>query len=147
MVRAPAHPEPGWPGGPDALLGASQVLLHAVLTAAETSTATCTTTDSHHAVVTCAGGTTPTPHDTGAGMVLAHTVAALLLALVLARGEEAVWRVAQMLWPRLPAVPVLLLVVGQAFAPSRGGEPSRAVVAPGGFGQRGPPIGHAPTAA
>ena len=128
-------------------LGVSQVLLHAVLSAAEAGVASCAAVGSHHAAVACAGGTTAMPHQTSTAMLLSHALAALLLALVLARGEDAVWRVAQLLWPRLPAAPVLLLVVGQAFAPSRGGEPTRAVVVLGGVGPRGPPLGHVPTVA
>lgn len=128
-------------------LGISQLLLHTVLAATESTVTTCVTTGSHHAVVTCAGGAASMPHGTSAGMLLAHTVAALLLALVLARGEDAVWRIAQMLWPRLPVAPVLLLVVGQALAASRGGEPTRVVTVPGGVGQRGPPVRRAPAVA
>ncbi|WP_068266018.1 hypothetical protein [Janibacter limosus] len=125
-------------------LGISQLLLHTVLAATETIAATCVATGSHHVVVACADGATPMPHGTSAGMVLAHTVAALLLALVLARGEDAVWHVAQLLWPRLPAAPALLLVVGHGLAPSRGGEPPRPAMVPGGAGRRGPPVRRAP---
>lgn len=128
-------------------LGASQLLLHTVLTATEATAATCAATGSHHAVISCMGGAAPMPHEASAGMALTHTIAAVLLALVLARGEDAIWCVARLIWPNPPAAPVLLLTVGQGFAPSTGGEPTRPAMVLGGVGRRGPPVRHAPAVA
>lgn len=79
------------------------------------------------------------------GMTLAHALAAVVLGLVLARGESAIWFLAALVWPSRPvarAVPVgmprawsiptvpAVRRLGQAVAPiSRRGPPRLASVA------------------
>ena len=83
-----------------ATLGGAQVVLHTLLSAGHHAP-TCAVGGGHHEmVVGCAGGAEVS--HTSPAMVLAHTVAALLLALLLARGEEAVWFLAGLLRPVLP---------------------------------------------
>ena len=73
-------------------------------------------------------------------MTAAHVAATLVTALLLARGEQALWQLVSRLLPRLPGDPVVVgsrprrapaLVSVPALAPS---------VASGGPGLRGPPV-------
>lgn len=128
-------------------LGLSQVLLHAVLTALESSAAGCVVTGSHHATMVCTGGASPMPHDTSPTMALAHTAAAFLLGLLLARGEATVWFLAGLLRPHLPRPAALPTITHRPLGLGRVGELVRSVVVPGGVGRRGPPVPRAPTAA
>lgn len=73
-------------------------------------------------------------------MQVAHVLATLVTALLLARGEQALWQLASRLLPTLPGNPLLLgcdplqtlvLVSVPAFRPS---------VVSGGPGLRGPPV-------
>ncbi|KQU70769.1 hypothetical protein [Phycicoccus sp. Root101] len=138
------------------VLALSQVLLHQAFLVAGTA-GSCVTVVHAHAghlvdgastVCSAAGmnGMGPMSHQgpSGAAMVAAHVLAAVLLALVLARGEAAVWFLAGLVWPTPPAaaqlpaarrpltvLPRLLLAVA---------EP----VVPGSVGRRGPPWVHTP---
>lgn len=130
-----------------ATLGLSQLLLHAVLTAVEVPS-TCAGSGGHHemAAMACTSGA-PMGHDVSATMLVAHAVAALLLGLVLARGEDAIWQVAGLLWPRLPAPAVLPALMQDALVPAHGDRPARRPFVLGGVGRRGPPAGRAPAVA
>ncbi len=143
-----------------ALLGASQLLLHHAFMLASASSGCLTVTGAH------AGHGMPGPmtyctdpaaamsampsmsgHATsGAAMTVAHAVAALLLGVVLARGEDALWFLAGLVWPTATA-PVLLPSAARPLpvAPSPTGAAS-AVLLPGGVGRRGPPARLARTA-
>lgn len=127
-------------------LGLSQVLLHSVLTVSEGVTDCAPVGDHHNIALACAGGS-PMPHETPVAMFLAHVVAALLLALVLARGEDAVWFLAGLLRPSLPGTPLLLLLTGHELVPARGDQPARLPFVLGGVGRRGPPGRRAPAVA
>ena len=85
-------------------------------------------------VTACADGSMG--HSPGAAMLLAHAVAALLLALVLARGEDAVWFVAGLLRPCLPTVTRLRVPSLRSPAPAPwGGLPHSVTVLGGGRGR------------
>lgn len=123
-------------------LGISQAIVHAVLTAAEAAPALpgCTPSGGHHPTLSCAAEAS-TQHHTGTAMLLAHAVAALLLALLLARGEDALWAIAGLLWPSLPTVHSPSARDRTAFVPVHEGEHRQAVPTLGGVGRRGPPVG------
>lgn len=88
---------------------------------------------------------TSAAHGIPLGMTLAHALAAVLLGLVLARGESAIWFLASLVWPSRPvavsvpvrrqrawSIPTVAAVprVGHALAPiSRRGPPRLAQVA------------------
>lgn len=142
-----------------ATLATSQLLLHAVLTLTEHS-------------VACSPGASPPGAHAGHGvglsceassasvmaalthgghspltMILGHLLAAIALGVILAKGEDAVWRIARLLLPHLPSAPPLLAPGRPALAPSRGGESTPAVPVLGGVGRRGPPVRRAPVVA
>lgn len=120
-------------------LGLSQVLLHSVLTVSEGPASCAAVGDHHNIALACAGGA-PMPHETPVAMFAAHALAALLLALILARGEDALWFVAGLLCPSLPTSPTLRVLAPLTLAPSQGGERTPAITVLGGVGRRGPPI-------
>ena len=79
-------------------------------------------------------------------MTAAHVVASVVMALLLARGEQALWELVSRLLPALPGQPHLLgcgplqtavLVSVRTLAPS---------LVSGGLGLRGPPVRFAATA-
>lgn len=126
-------------------LGGSQVVLHTLLSAGHPDP-TCAVGGGHHEMVLgCAGGAEMS--HTSPAMLLAHTVAALLLALVLARGEEAVWFLAGLLRPVLPRPARRVAVPLRAAAPAAADQPWRTPFVLGGVGRRGPPVRPAPTPA
>lgn len=139
-----------WRLGPVVLtisLGASQMLLHSILTVHEVGVA-CGGSDAHHGVVlACAGGAPAPHHQSGTTMLLAHVVATLLLALLMARGEESLWVLAGRLWPRLPRRLALPSLDQQAITPSHVDELVPSVPLLGGVGRRGPPVRSAPATA
>lgn len=120
-------------------LGLSQLLLHSVLTVSEGAADCAAVGDHHNIALACAGGA-PMPHETPVAMFAAHALAALLLALILAHGESALWCVAGLLWPSLPTSPALRVLTPLTFAPSQGGERAPAIPVLGGVGRRGPPV-------
>jgi hypothetical protein len=72
-------------------------------------------------------------------MTAAHVVATLVTALLLARGEQALWQLVSRLLPTLPCIP-RLLACGPRQAPVLLGVPaSRPSLVSGGSGLRGPP--------
>ena len=77
----------------------------------------------------------------GASMVVAHGVAAVLVGLVLARGEAALWSLARLVWRPIVGTPDLAAPVscGRVVV-DRPVLTTRSVV-PGGVGRRGPPRG------
>ncbi|WP_433955615.1 hypothetical protein [Janibacter indicus] len=128
-----------------ATLGGAQVVLHTLLSAGHHAP-TCAVGGGHHEmVVGCAGGAEVS--HTSPAMVLAHTVAALLLALLLARGEEAVWFLAGLLRPVLPRPIRRVVDAAPSEIPARADQPRRAPFVLGGVGRRGPPVRPAPTPA
>ncbi|NYF97781.1 hypothetical protein [Janibacter cremeus] len=128
-------------------LGASQVLLHSILTATEVSVA-CRGSGGHHEVVlACATGTPAPHHHNGAAMLLAHVAATLLLALLMARGEEALWLLAGRLWPLHPREPALPSLNQSAITPSHVDGLVPSVPLLGGVGRRGPPVQPTPVTA
>lgn len=77
----------------------------------------------------------------GLGMVVAHAVAAVLVSLVLAGGEAALWFLARLVWrPIVGAPDVAVQVLRGRVVIDRLVVPPRSVV-PGGVGRRGPPDG------
>ncbi|GAA2733566.1 hypothetical protein GCM10009867_11780 [Pedococcus aerophilus] len=139
-----------------AALGVSQLVLHQAFSYASTAGSCVTVVHAHAdhltngASTVCAeagaAGMAAMPHHglAGAGMVVAHAGAAVLLALLLARGEAAVWFLAGLVWPTPPApvrLPTALrpaTVLGALLAPTA------PVVVPGDVGRRGPPWSPAP---
>ncbi|MGO4131204.1 hypothetical protein AB4Y78_12240 [Janibacter sp. RAF52] len=120
-------------------LGLTQAVVHALLSASEHPPVCASAGGGHHGMVTtCADGSMG--HSPGAAMLLAHAVAALLLALVLARGEDAVWFVAGLLRPCLPTVTRLRVPSLRSPAPEPWGGLPRSVTVLGGVGRRGPPV-------
>jgi hypothetical protein len=136
-----------------ALLGGSQLLLHRAFAFTEPAAAPCVAGAPEHgthlagAVAVCADPALATAamqgmdHSMGGGatMVVAHTVAAVLLGLLLARGEEALWFLAAFVLPRW-RVAVRCPVRPTAPRP----EWPVPVLVPletalGGVGRRGPP--------
>lgn len=129
-----------------ALLGGSQLALHGAFGVFD-SAGTCATVVHQHAghhvdgaVVVCADPALTAGHamPMGVSMLVAHAVTALLLALLLARGEQAMWFLCSLVWRRPPArlaLPSLPLVRGAAARE----VVCRVVPVPGGVGRRGPP--------
>ena len=72
-------------------------------------------------------------------MTAAHVVATLVTALLLARGEQALWQLVSRLLPTLPCIP-RLLACGPRQAPVLLSVPAlRPSLVSGGSGLRGPP--------
>lgn len=140
------------------LVGASQLLLHKAFGLTE-SAGSCVTVVHEHAghlangattlcaaPATTAGMPSMAHHGgTGLSMVAAHAVAAIVLGLVLARGEAAVWLLASWLVPPLPqpTPPPCALRPAPIWTPV---TPFVAVFMPAGVGRRGPPRGSVLTA-
>lgn len=145
------------PAGLAGSLTATQLLTHRLLAATEPAHV-CTATGApsagrhlHEAALACTPAATGVPGvaQTGTAMLLAHAAAAVLTALLLAKGEDAVWVLAGLLrpvWPVWPA-PLTLPAAPRALAvPLRPTRPSRRPVL-GGVGRRGPPRRRAPQVA
>lgn len=142
-----------------ATLGTSQLILHAGLTLSERSLA-CSPGASptgphagHGVTLTCDASTsgvvaalTHAEHST-LMMTLGHLLAAITLGLILTKGEDAAWRIAGLLLPRLPMAPPLPSPTRRASAPSGGGGAAATVPVLGGVGRRGPPARRAPVVA
>ncbi|WP_435202346.1 hypothetical protein [Janibacter sp. GS2] len=139
-----------------ATLGTSQLLLHVGLTLTEQSAA-CTpapgpsgTHAGHDLALTCdaavSGAATAITHagHSALTMTIAHLLAAVALGLVLAKGEDAVWRIAGLLLPHLPRAGALPSLARRVLAPTHGGEAVTEVPLLGGVGRRGPPARPAP---
>ena len=78
-------------------------------------------------------------------MTAAHVVATVVTALVLARGEQALWQLVSRLLPTLPCIP-RLLSCGPRQAPVLLSVPAlRPSLGSGGSGLRGPPVGFVAT--
>jgi hypothetical protein len=72
-------------------------------------------------------------------MTAAHVVATVVAALLLARGEQALWQLVSRLLPTLPCIP-RLLVCGPRQMPMLLSVPAlRPSLVSGGWGLRGPP--------
>ena len=139
-----------------AILGVSQLLLHEAFSFAGAA-GTCVTVVHGHADHLANGATTvcadsamaAMPHHgwSGAGMVASHVAAAVLLAVLLARGEAAVWFLAGLVLPgrpvavRLPVVSRPTRILGRVL------QPTAPAVVPGDVGRRGPPWACAPATA
>jgi hypothetical protein len=79
-------------------------------------------------------------------MTAAHVVATIITALLLARGEQALWQLVARLLPTLPRIP-RLLSCGPRQAPVLLSVPAlRPSLVSGGSGLRGPPVGCTATA-
>jgi hypothetical protein len=78
----------------------------------------------------------------GTGMLLGHAVAAVLVSLVLAGAESAVWTLAGVLSPfRLPdAAPTCSTTPPRAVPADRSAEAGRSAFLPSGLFNRGPPV-------
>ncbi len=124
------------------LLGGAQALVHAGLTAMAPSAGTGSALHVHGGLPAGLGGVASTGaghHAPGTSMLLAHAVATVVTALVLARAEDVLWRVVLLLLPRatprvrVPAAartapePVLLALTGRAPRPVGGRAPPLAV--------------------
>lgn len=77
---------------------------------------------------------------------VAHLLATLATALLLARGEQALWRLAARLLPTLPCIPRLALCCPRLSAVLPSVPAMRPSVVSGGSGLRGPPVRFAATA-
>jgi hypothetical protein len=138
-------------------LGALQVVLHAGLSLASAGGACLTVVHSHAGhlasgpMTMCAASSSVHGHVhgiPGLAMTAAHAVAAVLLGVLLARADQAVWFLSALVWPRLPqpaadagvdpGTPVVLVA-----APAR--RPQWLGLA--AVSRRGPPWGFAPAAA
>jgi hypothetical protein len=119
--------------GPVLLVGsmaAAQVLLHQTLMAGQMSAASASAMDCHAIAHTDGWSVT---------MTAAHVVATLVTALLLARGEQALWQLVSRLLPTLPCIP-RLLACGPRQAPVLLSVPAlRPSLVSGGSGLRGPP--------
>jgi hypothetical protein len=73
-------------------------------------------------------------------MMAAHAVAALLLGFLLACGEAAVWFLAELVWPALPAAAPFHCQTRSLGAARAAVYFSRPVLGRGGVGRRGPPL-------
>lgn len=137
-------------------LGVTQVVLHSGLTLTERAVACSSTTTAtgphagHDLALTCessasgaAAALTHADHSTPT-MTIAHVLAAIVLGLLLAKGEDAVWFVARLLVPVLPSAPALPSIGRLPLSPSHAGERARRVLLLGGVGRRGPPARRAP---
>jgi len=79
-------------------------------------------------------------------MTAAHMVATVVTALVLARGEQALWQLVSRLLPTLPRIP-RLLSCGPRQTPALLSVPAlRPSLVSSGSGLRGPPVGFVATA-
>lgn len=139
-----------------ATLGLTQFLLHAGLTMTERPTACSPSATGtgphagHDLTLACeasasgaASALTHAEHST-LTMSIGHVLAAVVLGLVLAKGEDAVWFITGLLRPVLPATPTLPSLLPLTFTPSQGGEPTPPTAVLGGVGRRGPPVRRAP---
>ena len=121
-------------------LATAQVALHETLMALTAHVPVGMLPGSEHSSSAMGGGAAPSPLGRSVTMQVAHLLATLVTALLLARGEQALWRLAARLLPALPGEPVLLgcrplqprvLFSLPALRPS---------VVSGGPGLRGPPL-------
>jgi hypothetical protein len=79
-------------------------------------------------------------------MTAAHVIATIVTAMLLARGEQALWQLVSRLLPTLPCIP-RLLACGPRQAPVLLSVPAlRPSLVSGGSGLRGPPVGFVATA-
>lgn len=137
-------------------LGASQLLLHVGLTLTEQSAA-CSPAPGpggahagHDLALACdASASGAAAAITHAGhsaltMTIAHLLAAVALGLVLAKGEDVVWRIAGLLLPHLPRAAAAPSPTRRVLATTHGGEATTEVPLLGGVGRRGPPARPAP---
>ncbi|WP_052596213.1 hypothetical protein [Luteipulveratus mongoliensis] len=87
------------------MLGLAQLGLHTAFERLGGHAESCTPSGHHHAqTVTCGSSGAAAEHvSTGPLMVLAHIAATVLLALLLARGEDILWALAACFGLRLPA--------------------------------------------
>jgi hypothetical protein len=130
----------GAAGGFDGGGTAAQVLLHQTLVALTTQvpgdmagqmSAASTSAMGGHAIARTDGWSVT--------MTAAHVVATLVTALLLARGEQALWQLVSRLLPTLPCIPRLLACVPRQ-APVLLSVPAlRPSLVSGGSGLRGPP--------
>lgn len=84
------------------VLGGGQLLLHLGLSAL--ATGHCGTLVANHHDVVVGACTAGEPHTTNAWMLTTHVVATLLTAVLLARGEQALWAVLDRLAPLVVAL-------------------------------------------
>jgi hypothetical protein len=129
------------------VLVAVQLAGHAVIAffstaASGTSAATCATHLAHHGhvVLECgepAAAASMTAHGSTPAMTAAHLGAALMLSVVLARGEAVLWRVVDLVMPDLPRLRPLDIDVRRAVVLVRRWQPRRHLVLVSG---RGPPV-------
>jgi hypothetical protein len=132
-------------------LGALQVVLHAALSLASAG-ATCMSVVHGHAshaadgaMTMCTTATASHAHSDGASglaMTAAHALAAVVLGVLLARADQAVWFLAALIWPSLPQATPGAAGVPQArvaVVRSRVRPPVGVVLT--GVSRRGPPRG------
>lgn len=131
-----------------AYLSASQLALHQGFTTLSYSSSSLPGAPAHHgithgsAAATVPEGAVPYGHlaaDAGSAMTIAHAVATLVTALFLARGEDALWALVDLLRPlggavQAAAFPPALRIV---FTPATDAGPREAVL--GEVPARGPP--------
>jgi hypothetical protein len=136
----------GW-AGMTAAVGVSQLVLHQLFAWATPAGSCMTVVHSHAdhltngAVTICSQGAGLTHHgSSGLVMTVAHAMAAVLLGLLLARGEAAVWFLARLVWPRVPAAPVFVHPTVLAAVALVAQWSMRPTIRSGGGGRRGPPV-------
>lgn len=72
-------------------------------------------------------------------MLAAHTLATLALAVILRRGEDAVWFLARLVWAALPSTARPPAPTRLVLHPVAGLAPRHTAAVPGSVGRRGPP--------
>jgi hypothetical protein len=130
--------------GPGLLVGsmaAAQILLHETLVALTTQVPGDLAGQMSAASASAMGGHAMAHTDgRSVTMTAAHVVATLVTALLLARGEQALWQLVSRLLPTLPCLPRLLLACGPRPARVLLSVPAlRPSLVSGGSGLRGPP--------
>jgi hypothetical protein len=138
-------------------LGVVQLLLHEGLALASSAGGCMSVVHSHGshlasgAMMVCSPAGAPDMHAHGGAtvaMTAAHAVAALCLGVLLARGDQAVWFLAALVWPRLPEAGVVGVLVPRVPASARARLVARRpLVVLSGLSRRGPPRACAPVAA
>ncbi|GAB3678268.1 hypothetical protein [Angustibacter aerolatus] len=124
-----------------AALGGAQVALHTAFTRLA-ATGGCPPVETTHLHAGALDGCAPAMESMhgGRAMLLAHALATLVIALVLAVGERALWLLAAWTVPALPGAPRLPATGGAARRRDTAVLLPRRPVVHGGASRRGPPV-------
>jgi hypothetical protein len=122
-------------------MGAAQVVLHQTLMALTAQAPIdMASSMSGHSAAAMGGQTMAQADGRSPMMTAAHVIATVVTALLLARGEQALWQLVSRLLPALPSEPI---VVGDGClqTPALVSAPALAhSLVSGGVGLRGPPV-------